>query len=75
MKYFLKVAVGCIIPFFNEWRKFRSSTILPNKYSGYLKFRKYLDKERVKLPKHPEYYGYIPKEQFEKVRSKYIDLY
>ena len=35
---------------------------------------KYLDKSRVKMPKHPEYYGYIPKDQFEKIKSKYIDL-
>lgn len=58
MKYFLKVAVGCIIPFFNEWRKFRSSTILPNKYSGYLKFRLginklYWPKDKTCLVTHP----------------------
>ncbi len=31
---------------------------------------KYLVKDKVKMPKHPEYYGYIPKEQFEKAKNK-----
>ena len=35
---------------------------------------KFLDKEKVVLPHHPEYYGYIPKSQFEKYKSRYIDL-
>lgn len=36
---------------------------------------KYLDKEKFK-PWHSkeEYYGYIPKKQFESVRKKYIDI-
>lgn len=34
---------------------------------------KLLDKNKVKLPKHPEYYGYIPKERFTKIKSKYLD--
>ena len=38
------------------------------------KIIKYLDKEKVKMPSHPEYYGYLPKEEFEKNRKKYIDL-
>ena len=38
------------------------------------KIIKYLDKEKVKLPAHPEYFGYIPKEKFERVYSQYIDL-
>lgn len=38
------------------------------------KIIKYLDKEKVTMPQHPEYYGYIPKTQFEKQKSKYIDL-
>lgn len=38
------------------------------------KIIKYLDKEKVVLPRHPEYYGYIPKSQFMKIKSKYIDL-
>lgn len=32
-----------------------------------------LDKNKVKMPNHPEYYGYIPKDQFNKIKSKYID--
>lgn len=36
---------------------------------------KYLDKEKVIYPKHKrKYYGYIPEEKFEKVKSKYIDI-
>lgn len=37
---------------------------------------KYLDKDKF-VPWHydNEYYGYVPKEQFERVRSKYIDIY
>lgn len=26
-----------------------------------------LDKNKVKMPNHPEYYGYIPKDQFRDV--------
>lgn len=39
------------------------------------KIIKYLDKEKF-IPWHyeEEYYGYIPKNKFEKVRKKYIDL-
>lgn len=35
---------------------------------------KHIDRDKVVMPNHPEYYGYIPKEQFEKVKSKYIDF-
>ena len=36
---------------------------------------KYLDKEKVTYPKHKKcFYGYIPEEKFERVKSKYIDL-
>lgn len=35
---------------------------------------KQLDRDKIVMPNHPEYYGYIPKEQFEKVKSKYIDF-
>lgn len=38
------------------------------------KIIKNLDKERIVMPKHTEYYGYIPKEKFNNVKSKYIDL-
>ena len=38
------------------------------------KIIKYLDKDKVVMPNHTEYYGYIPKEEFNKVKSKYIDL-
>lgn len=38
------------------------------------KIIKHLDRNRVEMPSHPEYYGYIPKEEFEKIKSKYIDL-
>ncbi len=35
---------------------------------------KYLDKEKFKPWRYPvEFYGYIPKDKFEKVRKKYID--
>ena len=39
--------------------------------------RKTLDKEKVERerPHHEiEYYGYIPKEKFEHLRQKYIDI-
>ena len=35
---------------------------------------KHIDRDKVVMPNHPEYYGYITKEQFEKVKSKYIDF-
>lgn len=38
------------------------------------KIIKYLDKDKVVMPNHTEYYGYIPKEKFNKVKSKYLDL-
>lgn len=35
---------------------------------------KYLEKDKVELPKHPGYYGYIPENKFDKLRKKYIDI-
>lgn len=36
---------------------------------------KYLDKDKVQLPVHKKcFYGYIPEEQFEQLKKKYIDL-
>lgn len=35
---------------------------------------RFLDKNKVQMPSHPEYYGYIPASKFEKVRKKYIDV-
>ena len=36
---------------------------------------KYLDRDKF-VPYHyeNEYYGYVPKEQFERIRNKYIDI-
>lgn len=36
---------------------------------------KHLDRDKVVMPHHPEYYGFIPKKDFEKVKSKYIDIH
>lgn len=35
---------------------------------------RYLDKEKIHLPKRVEYYGYIPEKKFHKVRKRYIDI-
>ena len=35
---------------------------------------KQLDKSKVVLPNHPEYYGYIPANEFETKKKKYIDV-
>lgn len=58
MKQLIKVAVCCIVPFFSGWRKFMSSTILPNNYLDYLKFRLginkiYWPKDKTCLVTHP----------------------
>ena len=35
---------------------------------------KYLEKDKVKMPSHSEYYGYIPAHDFKNVSHKYLDL-
>ncbi len=38
------------------------------------KVLKKINKEEVMIPQHPEYYGYIPAQYFEKESKKYIDI-
>lgn len=58
MKQLIKKVIGWIIPYFNDWKKFQSSTILPNGYFGYLKFRLGINKiywpmDKTCLVTHP----------------------
>lgn len=58
MKRIIVKVVCCFVPFFNSWLKFKSSTILPNRYLDYLKFRLginkvYWPKDKTCLVTHP----------------------
>lgn len=58
MKLHIKKIIGCIIPYYNSWKKFVASTILPNSYVDYVKFRLgiskiYWPKDKTCLVTHP----------------------